>query len=107
MEIDLKHMLYNICVHVQAQKKIFTWLMDKGFKKNHGSLRKSILPDKHEWNTIPHGCRAQGVFLYTILGLTQDVNLIGIVLIHILNFPMNSPLPNWPLELANGCYFDD
>lgn len=33
MEIDLKHMLYNICVYVQAQKKIFTWLMDKGFKK--------------------------------------------------------------------------
>jgi hypothetical protein len=44
------------------------------------------------------------LFLFAVLSLTQDVNLIGTVVIHIWNFPMNNPLPNWPLELTNGCY---
>lgn len=80
-------MLYDIHTHMWVEK--FFKLMDKGFKKNHGSLRESVLSNKHEWNTIPHGRRAQRVFLYAILGLAQDVNLIGSVLIHIWNFPMN------------------
>lgn len=88
-------------------KENFHMAHGQSFQKNHGGLRKRVLPNKHDWNMIPQGCRAQGVFLYAILGLAQDVNLIGTVLIHIQNFPMNSPLPNWPLELANGCYFDD
>lgn len=67
----------------------------------------AVLPDRHEWNTIPRGRGALGAFLHAILGPAQDVNLIRIVLIHIWNFPTNSPLPNWPLESPNGCYFDD
>lgn len=74
-------MLYNIHAHIQVN--FFPpQLMDKGFRKTHGSLRKSVLPSKHERNAIPHGWRAQGAFLYVILGLAQDVNLTGIVLIH-------------------------
>lgn len=50
-------------------KENFHMAQGQSSQKNHGSLRKSVLPDKHKWNTIPHGCRAQGVFLYAILGL--------------------------------------
>lgn len=62
------YVIQRPCAYTNS-KENFHMAHGQSFQKNHGGFRKSVLPNKHEWNTIPHGCRAQGVFLYAILGL--------------------------------------
>ena len=50
VERDLKHVLYSIHAHIQVSTIFFTWFMDRGFKKNHGGLRKRLPPNEHKWD---------------------------------------------------------
>lgn len=62
------YIIQHPCAYANS-KENFHMVQEQSSQKNHGGLRKRVLPDKHKWNTIPHGCRVQGVFLYAILGL--------------------------------------